>query len=563
MRILLLTRSFNSLTQRLYVELAARGHELAVEFDIADRVTAEAVELFRPDLVVAPFMKRAIPESVWRRHVCLIVHPGIVGDRGPSALDRAILRGEAQWGVTVLQAEAEMDAGPVWSSREFAMRAGTKSSLYRNEVTEAAATAVLEAVERFAAGGFTPRRVAPTDAGVRGRTWPLLRQDERRIDWSADDTATVLRKLAAADGVPGVRDELFGVPCHLYDGHPGPTAANAPGAVVARDNSAVLRATTDGSVWIGHCRRLDGDADFKLPVGVAFASEAAALPAAAGYPEIAYAEGHDVGVLHFPFYNGAMSTDQCRRLLAAYRDALARPTRVLVLAGGPEFFSNGIHLNVIEAAVSPADESLANIEAMDDLCEAILTTTGRLTVAAIQGNAGAGGCFLACAADLVWARGGSVLNPHYKNMGNLYGSEYWTYTLPRRVRQGEPRAVMDHRLPIAARQAQAFGLVDEVFGGDREEFMPTVVDRARQLAQDAGWAARIAAKRERRARDEAAKALAQYRAEELARMRRNFYGFDSSYHVARSYFVRKTPHSWTPRHLAGHRDAVARRPVKG
>ncbi len=33
-------------------------------------------------------------------------------------------------------------------------------------------------------------------------------------------------------------------------------------------------------------------------------------------------------------------------------------------------------------------------------------------------------------------------------------------------------------------------------------------------------------------------------------MRRNFYGFDSSYHVARSNFVQRVPHSWTPRHLA-------------
>jgi putative two-component system hydrogenase maturation factor HypX/HoxX len=41
-------------------------------------------------------------------------------------------------------------------------------------------------------------------------------------------------------------------------------------------------------------------------------------------------------------------------------------------------------------------------------------------------------------------------------------------------------------------------------------------------------------------------------------MRRNFYGFDSSYHVARSYFVRKTPPSWTPRHLALHRQAPSR-----
>jgi putative two-component system protein, hydrogenase maturation factor HypX/HoxX len=43
------------------------------------------------------------------------------------------------------------------------------------------------------------------------------------------------------------------------------------------------------------------------------------------------------------------------------------------------------------------------------------------------------------------------------------------------------------------------------------------------------------------------------RAEELDRMRRNVYGFDPSYHVARHHFVHHKPHAWTPRHLALHR----------
>jgi len=43
----------------------------------------------------------------------------------------------------------------------------------------------------------------------------------------------------------------------------------------------------------------------------------------------------------------------------------------------------------------------------------------------------------------------------------------------------------------------------------------------------------------------------------LERMRRNFYGFDPSYHVARYHFVRKTPHSRTPFYLARHRLAGA------
>src|SRR5450759_1565965 len=142
MRILLLMHSFNSLSQRLYVELQRDGHELSVEFDIHDDVTREALELFRPDLVLAPFLKHAIPASVWQRLPCLIVHPGPPGDRGPAALDWAILHGVDSWGVTVLQAEASMDAGPVCASEEFAMRPVRKSSLYRNEVTEAAVSAV-------------------------------------------------------------------------------------------------------------------------------------------------------------------------------------------------------------------------------------------------------------------------------------------------------------------------------------------------------------------------------------------------------------------------------------
>lgn len=98
MRILLLTHAFNSLTQRLYVELTALGHQVSVELDINDRVTEEAVALFRPHLILGSFLKRAIPESIWRTQVCLILHPGIVGDRGPSALDWAILNGETEWG---------------------------------------------------------------------------------------------------------------------------------------------------------------------------------------------------------------------------------------------------------------------------------------------------------------------------------------------------------------------------------------------------------------------------------------------------------------------------------
>ena len=564
MRILLLTHAFNSLTQRLGAALQERGHEISIEFDIADSVAEEAVALFRPDLIVAPYLRRAIPESIWKRHVCLVVHPGIVGDRGPSALDWALQEGAAAWGVTVLQAEAEMDAGPVWATAEFPLRAAKKSSIYRNEVTQAATTAVLAAVDKVAAGRSPTPLAAWPDA--RGRLRALMKQADRAIDWQRDDTATVLRKVNAADGFPGVADALFGQSCHIFDAWREEVGAGGTaGEVVARRETALLRRTVDGAVWIGHVKRPDG---IKLPATLVFAGEAAALPEAkldtwwrvdhATWQDIAYEESAGVGFLHFEFYNGAMSTVQCVRLRAALAWAKQRPVKVLVLLGGADFWSNGIHLNVIEAASlddgSPADESWNNINAMNDLALELIETGDRITVAALGGNAGAGGCFLARAADRVWVRDGVLQNPHYKNMGNLYGSEYWTYLLPRRVGAQAARDIMKNRQPLTARQAVAIGFSDACLAADPQAFRIDVARRAAELAASPDIDVLLAAKRERRVSDEAQKSLAAYRAEELAHMRRNFYGFDPSYHVARHHFVRKSPASWTPRHLARHRD---------
>ena len=150
-----------------------------------------------------------------------------------------------------------------------------------------------------------------------------------------------------------------------------------------------------------------------------------------------------------------------------------------------------------------------------------------------------------------------MLNPHYKNMGNLYGSEYWTYVLPRRVGNAALR-ITQGRLPLGADDALDLGLVDAVLADDAADFAAAADQAALQLAAAPDIDERIAAKQRRRGEDEAVKPLAAYRAEELERMRRNFYGFDPSYHVARHHFVARKAMAWTPRHLALHRGAERR-----
>jgi len=559
MRILFLTHSFNSLSQRLYVELRGRGHEVSVEFDINDSVSIEAVDLFQPDLIIAPFLKRAIPETIWRNHVCLVVHPGIVGDRGPSALDWAILNNERRWGVTVLQANGEMDMGDIWAAVEFPMREAGKASLYRAEVSDAAVEGVLNAIASFQDTDFKPEPLDYNNAGVRGQNRPLATQADRRIDWQYDDSATVMRKIRSGDGFPGVMDNLFGRELYLYDARPEYRLKGNAGEIIARCGPAICRATRDGAVWIGHVRDKYGDHPFKLPATHVLADEVKHLDqtvadSTSGYREIWYEEEAGVGFLYFNFYNGAMNVDQCRRLRQAFVEARNRDTRVIVLMGGADFWSNGMHLNCIEASDSAADNSWENINAIDDLALEIITTESHLTVSALRANAGAGGVFLARAADEVWAGKSVVLNPHYKDMGNLFGSEYWTYLLPKYAGTENARRITQARLPMGAEEALGLGLVDKIINAKRKELTQVTRDHALTLSGVPAFSARLEAKKTQRRADEAQKSLAQYRQEELEKMKLNFYGFDPSYHVARYNFVYKIPRSRTPITIARHRD---------
>ena len=558
MRILLLCHAFNSLTQRLFVELNEQGHDVSVEFDINDETSAQAVSLFQPELILAPYLKRAIPESIWRNHTCLIIHPGIIGDRGPSALDWAILNNVDEWGVTILQANAEMDAGDIWASVSFPMRQCSKASLYRNEVTEAAVKATGIALDNFANPNFTPLPLYKAD--IKGNRQPLMQQSDRQIDWQQDDTETVLRKIHSADGFPGVRQKLFERELFLYDAHAENDLTGKAGEVIAHSLSAICIATTDGAVWITHAKDKQSENPFKLPAAQVIQEELRHLPCIAqprACRSIRYQNIENTGYLFFNFYNGAMSTEQCHQLREALIEARNQPTQVLVLMGGDDFWCNGIHLNRIEAAESAADESWININAMNDLALEIINTENQFVISALQGNAGAGGVFLARAADEVWARQGIILNPHYKDMGNLYGSEYWTYQLPRHAGAQQVERITQSRLPMGTREAQSVGLVNNIIEEPRNFFFEAVQQQCREyLRPQQGQPTiqeRITAKQQQRKEDEASRPLADYRKAELERMKQNFYGFDPSYHIARYNFVHKICKSRTPLTIAKHR----------
>ncbi len=303
MRILLLASAFNSLTQRVFVEFDDLGHDVGCSVVSAPEEMRAAVAAFDPELVVAPYLKTAIPEDVWRALPCLIVHPGIRGgDRGPSSLDWAILRGLPRWGVTILQAAEEFDAGDIWAYREFPLDPRlSKSAVYRHQIADAAVDALLEAIDHLRSGSYAPEPLDYSNPEIQGRLERPMKQSDRAIDWSAP-TAVVARHLRCSDSTPGVLDNLFGEPYHLFGGCEEELLAGTPGDVIARRDGAICRATGDGAVWISHVKAPTAGAEkaIKLQAAVALADHLQgvldlSLPAddamvSSTYREISYEE---------------------------------------------------------------------------------------------------------------------------------------------------------------------------------------------------------------------------------------------------------------------------------
>ncbi|MGY0389259.1 enoyl-CoA hydratase-related protein [Nocardioides sp. WG-D5] len=546
MRILLLVSAFNGLTQRVWCDLKEGGHDIGVVLAPVhdDSSLVAAVEAIEPELILCPFLKHRVPEAVWGSYPTVVIHPGPVGDRGPSSLDHATLDGRSRWGVTALSAVEEMDAGPVWATETFAMPEVpiAKSALYNGPVADAAMACVAEVVRMVAAGeGPKPAEEWPAEVEGTGEL-PLLRRKAFEIDWSAPATE-IARRIAAADGAPGAPATVEGRTYCLFDAvaTPDEHGEHEHGTVVGVDTDAVAIATGEGTLWVGYAATLDKKRGPKLPAAwVLDTRHAPYLRMPDALAETTYERDGDVGYLTLRSYSGAMHTQQCRRMTDAVRKALIEDTTVLVVRGTEHAFSNGIHLGVIEAAPDPAAEAWDNIRAIDELCMAIAEAE-QLTIAAFTANAGAGGVMAGLCADVTVARAGVVLNPYY-DMG-IFGSELHTWGLPSRVGSEKADELLGAKLPISAAEAARIDMVSELGPRDAAEFDGWLRDLAKSYTEPGAYVPALAARESRRA---GSMPMSYYQSIELAEMARDIFDDRHGFAAKRQAFVTKAAPTETP-----------------
>ena len=546
MKITLLITTFNSISQSYYTILKDKGFKVDVVYAINDTQMIDEVRQFNPDIVICPFLKKFVPKQIFTTYPTFILHPGIIGDKGAYSIDNALKNDKKQWGVVILRANNDFDGGDIYANIDFTMRDTTKSSIYRNEAFYAGIDALEILLQNLQDKNFVSIKQLNTPMHTQ------LTQEHRAINWDKDTTKQIIKKINFSDSFPGVLDEILGIKCFLFGAwEEEKFKSNKPKQILAKRDGAICISTIDGCLWITHLKKLNR---YKLPATYVLKDKLKGvkedrLPLIFNksyktFYEISCDIKDKVAYLSFNFLNGAFRAEQCMRLKYAF-EYLKEQVKIIVLCGGSDFFSNGINLNILEDSAKNGEDGWSNINAINDLIKSIIFSPEVITVASLSKNAGAGGVFLATACDFAIGQQGRILNPHYKTLG-LSGSEYHTYSLPKRVGKQKAKELLESCLPINMKQALEIGLIDKLFKkqdykNKLETFCQSLIEDEEKY-DDFLWD-----KEDYLVEFEAY--INSCKEQEIKIMHDEFWKEDSIFHTLRSEFVYKTCPLQTPKRL--------------
>jgi methionyl-tRNA formyltransferase len=213
-----------------------------------DAAFAEALRGLAPDVAVVVAYGKILPQAVLDvpRHGCLNVHGSLLPRyRGAAPIQWAVIRGERETGITIMQLDAGMDTGPMLLKRALPIGDDDTAGTLAPRLAALGAELMVVALERLAAGALTPE---PQDDAL-ATLAPMLDKDAGVLDWT--QPATVVRdRVRGVDPWPGAHSVLAGEPIKLWGARLAP-GAGAPGEVLAADRDGLVVACGEGALALG------------------------------------------------------------------------------------------------------------------------------------------------------------------------------------------------------------------------------------------------------------------------------------------------------------------------
>lgn len=159
------------------------------------------------DAVVVAAYGALIPEALLDEALWLNVHPSLLPRwRGAAPVERALMAGDRETGVTIHRTTAELDAGPIAAQESFEVAPGDDAGTVYAKSAELAVQLLGQVLER-------PRFEPQPEEGV---TYAKkLTAADRQLDWSRPPEE-LLNRIRALSPHIGARAELHGRPVIIW-----------------------------------------------------------------------------------------------------------------------------------------------------------------------------------------------------------------------------------------------------------------------------------------------------------------------------------------------------------
>jgi methionyl-tRNA formyltransferase len=173
---------------------------------------------------------------------CLNVHASLLPRwRGAAPVQRAILAGDAETGVTLMLMDEGLDTGPVLLERRHPIgRSDTGGSLLQG-LSQLGATALLEALDGIAAGTLEPRPQPPE--GVTHA--PKVTKAEAQVDWRRE-AGDIERQVRAFNPTPIAETRLGGEQLRIFAAE----AVSAPSVGHSEQEPGTIMEVTGNSMLV-------------------------------------------------------------------------------------------------------------------------------------------------------------------------------------------------------------------------------------------------------------------------------------------------------------------------
>jgi len=248
----------------------ARGLEVFQPESLRDDAARARIAAARPDVLVVAAYGLILPQAVLDipARGALNIHASLLPRwRGAAPIQRALLAGDAQSGITIMQMDAGLDTGPMLRQEGIPITKEDDAQTLHDKLAALGASMIVDVLADTAAGRG---RASPQQAA--GVSYARkIDKPEARLDWSAP--AVVLeRKVRAMRPLPGALCTLRGEVVKVWRAELA-EGSGAPGSVLAARPDGVLVACGEGALRLTELQRAGGKrlpaADFLRGVPVA------------------------------------------------------------------------------------------------------------------------------------------------------------------------------------------------------------------------------------------------------------------------------------------------------